>query len=273
MKWDFPGELEKKAGSTEEHSHDSNPDKKDIQEGPRGHLQGRAPDAFGESGHSPGGPYAAARKPRWRACARRRASGGGPRTARRPHVPCAACALGAPRLCLAAPGRRKAAGAVHPAVWAVAVCWPWRWRCLCWWLPRQQRTRAASAGACPSAFRRAAGGGRATVSVYVTKTDTVENYRWNNISSASWPPRCRPSSAGGTQGPGHRGTDLYRAAAGVRRPRRRAGRQGRGDRYGQPPGLHRPRRIDEGMAAAREGSRAGEAPASGKGNGRSGDDI
>ncbi|MGG4354416.1 hypothetical protein, partial [Paenibacillus lautus] len=54
LKWDFPGELEKKVGSTEEHSHDSKPDKKDIQEGPRGHRgPGRAPDAFGESGHSP----------------------------------------------------------------------------------------------------------------------------------------------------------------------------------------------------------------------------
>lgn len=36
LKWDFPGELEKKAGSTEEHNHHSKPDKKDIQEGPRG---------------------------------------------------------------------------------------------------------------------------------------------------------------------------------------------------------------------------------------------
>ncbi|WP_202619025.1 hypothetical protein, partial [Paenibacillus sp. EZ-K15] len=54
LKWDFPGELEKKAGSTEEHSHDSEQDKKDIQEGPRGHRgPGRALDAFGESGHSP----------------------------------------------------------------------------------------------------------------------------------------------------------------------------------------------------------------------------
>ncbi|MEC0311319.1 hypothetical protein P4H67_31595, partial [Paenibacillus lautus] len=52
LKWDFPGELEKKAGSTEEHNHDSKSDKKDIQEGPRGHRgPGRAPDAFGESGH------------------------------------------------------------------------------------------------------------------------------------------------------------------------------------------------------------------------------
>ncbi|RAR42464.1 hypothetical protein, partial [Paenibacillus sp. MDMC362] len=69
LKWDFPGKREKKAGSNEEHSLASNPDKKDIQEGPRGHRgPGRAPDAFGESGHSsraahtppPGSPAGAA---------------------------------------------------------------------------------------------------------------------------------------------------------------------------------------------------------------------
>ncbi|MGG4108804.1 hypothetical protein AAXB25_33420, partial [Paenibacillus lautus] len=54
LKWDFPGELEKKAGSTEEYSYESKQDKKDIEEGPLGHRgPGRAPDAFGESGHSP----------------------------------------------------------------------------------------------------------------------------------------------------------------------------------------------------------------------------
>lgn len=287
LKWKFPEGLETKGGLTEEQSRRSIPDTEDMQEGPRGHRGPRSrPDAFGESGH---GPRAAHTQPPERP-AGAPAHGAGPAPGGPAAMPQGPHSAAEPqRFAQAAPGRvprggrtfrvrparwgrrgfaarRPAAGKrrvrVHPAVWAVAgllalaLALP-----LLVVAPGNNAPEPLPPGPAP-AFRRAAGGGRA----HGIRLCNQDGYRGG--AAAGTIPRRRPGRrdaggvpAGGAQGPGHRGTNLYRAAAGVRRPQRRAGRQGPGDRHGQSPGLYRPRRANEGMASAGEGSRAGETAA------------
>ncbi|WP_233354679.1 stage II sporulation protein D [Paenibacillus sp. JZ16] len=200
LKWDFPGELEKKAGSTEAHSHDSNPDKKDIQEGPRGHRgPGRAPDAFGQSGHStraahtppPGSPAGAPAHGAAPAPGGPAAMPQGPHSAAEPQRLAPAAAGRVPRggrTFRVRPARwgrrgfasrRPAAGRrrvrVHPAVWAVAVLLALALALpLLVVAPGNNAPEPLPPGPAPLPSAEPQAAEEPTVSVYVTKTDTVE---------------------------------------------------------------------------------------------------
>lgn len=173
LKWKFPEGLEKKGGLTEEQSRRSIPDTEDMQEGPRGHRGPRSrPDAFGESGHGPraaqtpppehpaGAPAQAApgRVPRGGRTFRVRPARWGRRgfAARRP-----------------AAGKRRLR--VHPAVWAVAgllalaLALP-----LLVVAPGNNAPEPLPPGPAPLPSAEPQAAEEPTVSVYVTKTDTVE---------------------------------------------------------------------------------------------------
>ena len=182
--------------------------KRIYRKGRAGTAAGRAPDAFGESGQPTGGPYAAARKP-----------AGAPRTA--PRQRRRARARAAARTFRVRParwGRRgfasrrppEGGGCGAPSRLGGGGRWPWRWRALLVVAPattHQSRFRRGLLPLPPSRRREEAHG---------IRLRNQDGYRGG--TAAGTISRRRPGRrdagrvpAGGTQGPGHRGTDLYRA--------------------------------------------------------------
>lgn len=200
LKWEFPGELEKTSKFAKAHNHDSISDKKESEPGPRGHRgPARGPDAFGQSGH---GPRAAHTPPPDRpagapAHGAAPAPGGpaampqGPHPAPEPQRYAQAAAGRAPRggrTFRVRPARwgrrgfaarRPAAGGrrvrVHPAIWAVAVLLALALALpLLVVAPGNNAPEPLPPGPAPLPSAEPGAAEEPTVSVYLTKTDTVE---------------------------------------------------------------------------------------------------